>query len=197
MESFKLNNSDKLYLSTEDIAKILSINNKSARVSAARYFKKGFLIRLKRDLYITKENFSNLTENEIYMLANILQVPSYISLTTALGYYNISTQQQQNFIESIGQKRTKEVSVQNLKFTFTLIKKELYEGFTLNDNIFIAMPEKALFDAVYLTSLGKYNCDFDSINFKKINVKSFESYLYKTNDKTKYLWDKLCKTYKI
>lgn len=193
----KLNNSPKLILTSNDIANILDIKKESAKVSATRLNKKGSLIRIKKDLYITKTKFQYLTEEQFFQIANLLQTPSYISLTTALSYYNITTQQQRNFIESIALKRTKNVTINNIDFTYTLIKKNIYQGFELKNNFFIALPEKALADSIYLTSLKRYNCDFDAIDFNKININSVSNYLNNTNQKTILFWGKLCKTYKI
>jgi predicted transcriptional regulator of viral defense system len=197
MKIFELNNSKNLILSLKDIAELLSITKESAKVSASRYSKKGLLIRLKKDYYITKNRFENLKENEIYYFANNIQTPSYISLTTALSHYNISTQQQRNFIESISLKRSKSTTIHNIDFTFNKIKKELYCDFELLDNYFIATPEKALFDAIYLTSIKRYNCDFDCLNMKKIKKNKIEGYFEKANGLTKRLWQELCRRYKI
>jgi predicted transcriptional regulator of viral defense system len=134
---FQLNDSNKAILSLKDISEILSITRESAKVSASRYYKNNLLIRLKRDYYVTKERFDHLSETEIYFLANNIQIPSYISLLTALSHYNISTQQQRNFIESISLKRSKSVTIQNYDFTFNKIKEELYCDFELIYNYFI------------------------------------------------------------
>ena len=193
----KLNNSSKLILTTNDIAKILNIKKESAKVSAARLNKKDSLIRLKKDLYITKTKFQYLTEEQFFQIANLLQIPSYISLTTALSYYNISTQQQRNFIESIALKRSKSTIINKIEFTYSLVKENLYNGFELRDNFFIALPEKALADSIYLTSLKKYNCDFDAIDFKKVRTNKVYDYLKDTNKGTLSFWEKLCKIYMI
>jgi predicted transcriptional regulator of viral defense system len=197
MKIFELNNSKNLILSLKDISELLSITRESAKVSASRYSKNGLLIRLKKDYYITKNRFEHLKENEIYYCANSIQTPSYISLTTALSHYNISTQQQRNYIESISLKRSKAATIHNIDFTFKKIKKELYCDFELIDNYFIATPEKALFDAVYLTSIKRYNCDFDCLDMEKININIIEGYIEKENDLTKKLWQELCRRYKI
>ncbi len=192
-----LNSTGKLFLSSADIANILSINKESAKVTASRYQKKGILIRLKRDIYITGNKFSSLSETEIFRLANILQVPSYISLTSALSYYNITTQQQRNYIESVAVKRTKDFNIKGLQFTFTKIKEDFYTGFLLKNDFFIAKPEKAFADIVYLASLQRYSPDFPSINFGKLNKSVIAKYLSRTNNKTIAFWDGICRTYKI
>src|SRR5690606_21656661 len=167
MRVSELNNSNKLILSIDDISKTLSISKESAKVTANRYVNNNQLIRLKRNYYIISSKFAQLNEEELFRLANVIQVPSYISLTSALSYYNISTQQMQSVIESIAQKRTKNINVKNIAFRFVLIRKDLYINFISEKDFFIATPEKALADAVYLTSLSRYSCDFEAIDFSK------------------------------
>ncbi|MBM4176978.1 MAG: hypothetical protein FJ213_12535 [Ignavibacteria bacterium] len=197
MKYYKLAEAEKTLLGIDDIANTLVISRESAKVTASRYAAAGFLVRLKRDLYIPAEKLMRLKEEELFHIANIVQVPSYISLTTALSYYNVSAQQQQNFIESIQLKRTKTVKAKNIEFAYTKIKKEMYTGFDLLNDFFIALPEKAIADAVYLTAIGKYNCDFDAVDFKKIKKSRVEQFINLTNRRTKTFWGQLCKTYRV
>ncbi|MFN3694200.1 MAG: hypothetical protein ACK4UV_04250 [Ignavibacterium sp.] len=197
MKQNLLNKSNKIFLTVNDIANELSINKKSAKVTANRYTKSGSLIRVKRNLYITGSRFKELNESEIFQIANFIEVPSYISLTTALSYYGITTQQSQNVIESVSLKRTKTLTVKNIEFRFFKVKQSLYSGFIRTDNFFIAEPEKALADAVYLTSIGRYSLDFEAVNFKELKTKQIDAYLKKTNSLTIKFWNKLCKRFKI
>ena len=115
----------KLYFTYKDVAKVLSISSDSARVLCTRYVKKNYFIRLKRNFYILKEKWDNITLNQRLELANVLQVPSYISLMTALLFYEITTQIQQNFIESISLYRTSTKEVNGFIFNYSKIKKDL------------------------------------------------------------------------
>jgi predicted transcriptional regulator of viral defense system len=197
MRILDLNKISSLYFSTADIARILHISPESAKVTASRYTMNNLLIRLKKDIYILKDRLSFLTEKERFRLANIIQTPSYISLTTALSYYGLSTQQQQNFIESVAIKRTKSITVVNITFSYNIIKKELYNGFELQNDFFIALPEKALADAIYLTSIGKYRCDFHAIHFDKIDKQKVQTFLKNINRNTQLYWERLCKNFNI
>lgn len=197
MNTYKLNNNKKLILSIEDIAEILSISKESAKVTANRYVKQKLLIRIKKNLYITPVKFDNLKENEFFQLANYMQVPSYISFASALSYYNIYTQQLRGVIESAALKRSKTFNVDKIEFRFILVKTIFYTGFVTENNFFIAAPEKALADAVYLSSLGKYNLDFNAIDFGKISKSEVNEYIKLTNSRTKTFWDNLCKRYRI
>jgi predicted transcriptional regulator of viral defense system len=197
MRISELNNSNKLILSIDDVSKILSINKESAKVTANRYVQNEQLIRLKRNFYITPANYDKLNEEDFFRLANVIQVPSYISLTSALSYYNISTQQMQGVIESIALKRTKTIKVKNIEFRFLMIKKELYSDFVFENEFFIATPEKSLTDVIYLSSLSRYSCDFDAMDFNKINMTKVNQIIEQTNKKAKSFWETICKRYKI
>ncbi len=170
MKILKLNSIDKLYFGHEEISRVLGISLKSSMVSANRYVKKGMLVRIKRNIYVLKEKWKILGREEKYVLANLIQVPSYISLMTALGYYEITTQIQRDFIESVAVKRTKDVEVEEAIFNYTKISSGLYFGYKKENVFFIATPEKAFLDALYLKSLGRYSFDMDSIDFSKFDV---------------------------
>ncbi len=174
MKYLELNRIEKLYFGHEEIARILGISKESAKVAANRYVKKGILIRLKRNVYVLKDKWISLYREQKFILANVLQVPSYISLMTALDYYEITTQMQQDFIESIAVNRTKEQAVENTVFNFIKINKKLYFGFRKEKGFFIALPEKAFLDAIYLKSLGRYNFDRASLDVNKLNMDKFK-----------------------
>jgi len=169
MIRLKLNNINKSYFKYEDVARALGISNSSAMVTASRYTEAGILIRLKRNLYMLSEKWNTLNTDQLFGLANLLQVPSYVSLMTALSFYEITTQIQQGFIESIALKRTKSVNIKNTIFAYSKIKPELYIGFYRDKGIFIAKPEKAFLDALYLKMIGRYTFDLPSIDLSKLD----------------------------
>lgn len=185
MKFLKLHNIKKLYFGYEDIAVALGISLQAARVSANRYVNQGILLRIKRNIYILKENWKNLNQNQIFCLANLIQTPSYISLLTALSYYDISTQIQQNFIESIALKRTKRIEIENTIFNYSLINKNIYSGFIKNNDFFIALPEKAFSDAIYLYSLKRYAIDFSAIDFDRLDKSKLNDLIQLYPEKTK------------
>ncbi len=153
----------------EDIAKVLGISFASARVEASRFVKYGVIIRAKRNLYILREEWARLERNDFFVLANLLQTPSYVSLMSALDYYRITTQLQQGFVESVCIKRTKDVCIEEYLFNYTKIRRDLYFGFVRLRDFFIAKPEKAFLDALYLSLLGRYDFDLSSVDFEKLN----------------------------
>ncbi len=188
MKYFELQKINKLTFGHEDIARVLGIALPSARVTANRYVKQGLLIRIKRNLYILKERWETLDREQKFGVANLIQSPSYISLVTALEYYQLTTQMQQEYFESIGLKRSKQVEVETSVFIFAKIQPALYFGFRREQGVFIATPEKAFLDAVYLTSLGRYNFDSAAIDFDKLDPRLVREYAQEFPLKTqKYL----------
>ncbi len=169
MNLIKLRNIQKLYFGYEELGRTLGISMDSARVTASRYVKMGLLVRIKRNLYMLRESWNTATKEDKFMVANLGQTPSYISLMTALDYHDITTQVQRDFFESVVVQRTKTISVGGTVFRYSKISSNLYFGFEKKDGFFIATPEKALLDAVYLISYGRYSLDLSSIDSKNIN----------------------------
>lgn len=171
MKTSELNAINRLYFGCEDIARALAISPASARVSATRYVRLGLLMRLKRNTYVLMERWLAASREERFVLANLGQSPSYISLMSALDYYEITTQLQRGLIESVALKRTKEFSLNGSIFRYTKISRTLYFGFIRQKEFFIATPEKAFLDALYLMSFGRYALDLAAIDYAKLNRK--------------------------
>jgi hypothetical protein len=126
-------------------------------------------MRLKRNVYVLRERWQAASREERFVLANVGQVPSYISLMTALDYHNITTQMQRGVVESVVVKRTKEIPLNDSVFRYTKVSRPLYFGFIRQQDFFMATPEKAFLDAMYLMSFGRYALDFTAIDSDKLN----------------------------
>lgn len=165
----KLLKIQKPFFSLEDVAHALGLQPGSAAVLCSRYVKNGLLTRLKRGLYAPTERLAHLDRMELFRIANLLRVPSYISLLTALSYHGMTTQVQRGFFESISLKRTSRFEAGPFVFDYTKIRPDLYKGFEKMDGAFIALPEKALLDSFYLASIGRYSLDLSSLDLTRVN----------------------------
>jgi predicted transcriptional regulator of viral defense system len=183
----------RLFFTSQDVANLLGIKPSSAIVLCSRYVKKGLFIRLKKDFYVMKERWQRNFTSEYFQIANILQVPSYISLMTAFSFYEVTTQVQREFFESVCIKRTAKYEVDGVLFNFYKLKRELYFDFIKQGDFFIATKEKALLDAIYLYSFGKYSFDVSSINMTKIDLKKIKKLLIKYPKRTKRAFERICK----
>jgi len=152
-----------------DVAHALGIKLASAAVWCSRYVAKGLLTRVKRGFYVKTETLAQMGQTDLFQIANILQVPSYISLMTALSYYGITTQLQRDFFESISLKRSKAFKAGNITFRYMTIDPDLYKGFEKREGSFIALPEKAILDCFYFASMGRYALDVSSLDLTKVD----------------------------
>lgn len=180
----------KTLFTVDDVATYRNISSASARVYCSRRVKSADYIRLKNNQYILKTDWGQQTWAEQLKIANRIQVPSYISLLTALAFYELTTQIPIGRIESIAQTRTYSKAIEEVEFTYTTIARRLYFGFTKKNGLFIADPEKALADCVYLCSFGKYALDFTALDLTKMDRGKFDSILKKFPENTQKWWRK-------
>jgi predicted transcriptional regulator of viral defense system len=184
--------SRKICFTLDDVAQSLGIQTASARVLCSRYVRQGMLIRLKNGFYTTAWKWENLPRRDFFKIANILQVPSYISLMSALAYYELTTQAQRNYQESICLKRSIVYNVREAVFNYVKVQDRYYGDFVKTDGIFIATKEKAFMDAAYLYSFGKYKFDIDSLDMKKLDIKKLKSIMKIYPQKTRETVNRLC-----
>jgi len=184
--------SRKPYFTLGDVAQTFSLQTASARVLCSRYVRQGLLVRFKNNLYTTVWKWEGLTRQDLFKIANVLQVPSYISLMTALAYYDVTTQAQNNYQESVCLKRSVAYNVREAVFSYIKLQNRFYGDFIKKDGVFIATKEKAFLDAAYLFSFGKYKFDVDSLDMKKLELRKLKSLLSVYPNKTKETVKRLC-----
>lgn len=119
------------------------------------WIKRKYLEEIKRGIY----KISDYEIKEPFILANFIYSPSYISLETALNYYSIIPDIP--FVTtSVTLNKTKTFKIKNYgSFSYSKVKPALFFGFKtiLTEKKYsynIALPEKALFDYLYLKGKG-------------------------------------------
>jgi len=172
-------------------------NRQSVKNQLSDWVTKGYLLRLKRNLYFLCE--AELKEE--FILANKLYKPSYVSLESALNCYGIIPDVP-FAVTSATIKKTQEFKNQFGLFLYRTLKPDLFFGWQeikVGENQFynIAKPEKAFFDFLYLNqnSFGKnfpqeerfsLPANFNWQQFKKytnlIKTKKFKKLVRKVYD---------------
>ncbi|MEZ4692422.1 MAG: hypothetical protein R2837_00005 [Aliarcobacter sp.] len=112
-----------------------------------------------------------IDENLLFMFANMIYEPSYISLESALAYYQFIPESVLS-ITSISTLKTKSFNTDFGNITYRSIKPKImfgYENITISQNIKfkIAKLEKAILDYLYLNSTIKTIEDFESLRWNK------------------------------
>ncbi len=144
----------------------LTKNTKTLKVQISHWNKKGLIVPIRRGLYLLNKD-DRVFEPSCFYLANQIFIPSYISLESALSYYGLIPEFV-GYTTSITTRKTSKFKNQFGVFTYQHISPKNFNGFQtiteLNDlKVFIAVPEKALVDFVYL-NMHKFS-DKDSLVF--------------------------------
>jgi len=136
------------FLTLSSLQALFNLTRESTRTTASRLVKKGILWRIGRDLYAVAGR-----KHSIFSLANALFQPSVISLETALNYWGIIVQVPQiNFSVALG---SNQIIVDNTEFVYRRIAASLFHfGQKKIDDFYIAEPEKAFLDSLYMQSKG-------------------------------------------
>ena len=159
----KLESLGKTYFTIQELKKFYNNKKSSLKNLLSRWSKEELIFPLSNGCYcfdIEKLDYLNH--------ACSLIKPSYISFEYALNYYGIIEQISQ-VITLATTKRHKFIYSGPYIYEYTKIKKELFFGSEKIDKYYMALPEKALLDTVYLLSRNKRLVDLGNINSKKIN----------------------------
>lgn len=163
--------------SVHQLGKQLGLADSTVDTYISRFLKYKEILQLKKGLYTSSDFFS---KNKIdisysFYLANIIRTPSYVSLWSALQFYNLTTEAIYS-ITSVTPKVTRNYITKAGSFTYKSIKKELFSNFSLMQgkttderptklDFFIASPAKALFDLLYFKTR-----QFRGVRFEDVKV---------------------------
>lgn len=153
----------------------LTDKTNTLRRQVNEWVKKGYILELKRGMYTLADDERAIAVSPYY-LANHIYSPSYISLESALSFYNLIPEKV-HAITSITSKKTFTITNKKGHFIYHNIKQNSYNGFeSLHDEnnqmFFIASPEKALADFLYLRcrTIKKYKKDVFDKSFRFQNL---------------------------
>ena len=124
------------------------------RLQLSRWVKTGKLIQIRKGLYTSAQPYRKVVPHP-FVLANAMKKASYISLQSSLGYYGMIPEHVP-IVTSVTTQRPEQVDISLGQFVFRHIKKSWFHDYRQvdlgsNQKAFIAIPEKALMDLVYLT----------------------------------------------
>lgn len=134
----------------------------TARVRINYYIKKNKLYRIRKGFYSKDKNYDK------YELATKICTPSYISFETVLGQSGITFQYySQIFVASY---LTRELKVNGQIYLLKRMKDSILTnqiGIEAKDNYYIAFPERAFLDVIYLNK-DYYFDNLSPLNWDKV-----------------------------
>lgn len=128
------------------------------RNQLTRWQDKGLIIQLKRGVYVLNKDDRKINPSRFFF-ANQLLWPSYVSLESALGYYGLIPEAVAD-VTSVTSKKTSRFKNKLGQFIYQHVKPAAFKGYgSFKDEagmaVFIAEPEKAVVDFLYL-NLNKF-----------------------------------------
>ena len=143
------------------ISDIRKIDPKFYSPRLSEWQRKGYIKKLRRGYYM----FSDMSLNEemLFLIANYLYAPSYVSLESALSYYGLIPEGVYS-ITSISSKKTARFRTPIADFTYRKVRSSLLFGYHLQKirgrGYKIAEMEKAVLDYLYLNPKIANEADF-------------------------------------
>ncbi|MCH8215255.1 MAG: type IV toxin-antitoxin system AbiEi family antitoxin domain-containing protein [Planctomycetes bacterium] len=124
------------------------------RLQLSRWAKAGKLLQLKRGLYVLAEPYRRVNPHP-FVLANEIKRASYVSLHSALWHFGLIPEHVPT-VTSVTTQRPERLETPLGRFVFRHIKRDWFYGcewveLGSGQSAFVATPEKALLDLVYLT----------------------------------------------
>jgi len=177
-----------LVFSTLDIKKI-DFEFHNQRLS--EWQEKGYIKKITKEHYVFSD--TEINESLLFLVANKIYSPSFISFEMAFSYYNLIPEAVYA-ITSASSKKTNHFKTSLADFIYRSIKPELMFGYKLVEyqgHYFkIAKIEKALLDYFYINSQLKTENDFTETRlnaevFKnRVNISKLREYLKRFNNKS-------------
>lgn len=127
---------------------IRAVDPKFDRRRLSEWQNKEYISKVSKGLYIF--NDFDVTEDILFRIANKLYRPSYISLESALSYYQLIPEITYG-VTSVSTRRTYRFDTPVTHFAYRSIARHLFFGYVVIDNTTkLATLEKALLDFFYL-----------------------------------------------
>lgn len=159
----------------------------AARKLLERYTQKRIFSRPKNGLYVFNENRPSL-----WMLANKIYAPSYISMETALSYYGIIPETVYT-VTSMTSKITRNFEFEENNFLYRKIKRAAFTGYgpvvVNKETVLLAEPEKALADYLYFVFLKNIGLN-ERLRWRKIKKSNLFRYIKIFDNKKFERWAK-------
>lgn len=129
-------------------------NMRDVRPQLSRWVKAGRLIQLRKGLYTLAQPYRKVAPHP-FVIANAMRKASYVSLQSALAFHGMIPEHVPSVMSTTTQ-RPEQVDTALGRFLFRHIKKDWFHGYRQAElgqgqKAFVAIPEKALLDILYLT----------------------------------------------
>ena len=163
-------NLNKSFYTKRDLEVITKLSEKRLKLLVGELLNLGIIEKVTKDVYVVFYSYYQIEE-----IASTLYLPNYLSFESVLARYDVLNQIPY-IITFATIKQSKNIVVAKRQIEFIQIPKDLFWGYVVSGNIYVAEPEKAFLDLVYIASIKNYQIDMDEINLKRLSKKILLEY---------------------
>ncbi len=149
------------------------------KVFLKRFKDSGVVVPVVRGMYaLTKDHL------DIEKIATQHYYPSYVSFESALSKYGIMNQGLYGLTLATT-RHSKKITLAGVSCEYSKLKEDLFFGFNLIGDTYIAEPEKAFLDMLYLISLGKRSKNYSEWYLDNLDKTKIKEYVKPFNKSVK------------
>jgi predicted transcriptional regulator of viral defense system len=161
---------DKPYFSPADLEKLLGQKRPALYVTLNRLVRYGVLVRLRQGVYQVTLRVADLPR-----IANQLVYPSYLSFESALSRYGILSQVPY-VLTFATTHRSRGLTLGDTMVEFRQLKRDLFFGYMMEGGLYVAEPEKALLDQLYMVTRGLSSLTLDELDLSSLDPERLRTY---------------------
>jgi predicted transcriptional regulator of viral defense system len=154
----------KSWFTIAEMQKITALSRPSLRVFLSRWTRSGRLERIGPGLYRLPGTAVNLEQ-----LGTASCFPSYVSFESALSKHGILSQLPY-VLTFATTHRSRRLRVLNTELQYRHLRPDLFFGYEQQPGVYIALPEKALLDQLYMVTLGRASLDPATLNLAPLRL---------------------------
>ncbi len=173
----QINKIPKKYYSLTDLKKVSQLGGESLKVALSRLIKNNLLFKLAPAMFTVDPS---LVDWEKFALE--AYGPSYLSCEWILAKNGILSQKTYS-PTMVTSKRSRVIKNENMVLIYHHLKPELFFGYTLEQGLLEAEPEKAFLDLLYLSLRGYAKFDQEEMNLDLLDKIKLKKYLKRFENK--------------
>lgn len=160
-----------------EMVSVLGGNKRTLQNELTLWQKQGKVHALRRGVYTLNED-DRRASLPVFLISNILYTPSYVSLESALNHWGLIPEAVKQTTAVTVSKTT---AFENFygRFLYRTLKKEYFFGFETfrmaGALIYLALPEKAILDKIYLDEAFRPRVDYFLENLRFQNFENLKS----------------------
>jgi predicted transcriptional regulator of viral defense system len=165
-----LSSTPKAFYTVADLEKITGLDRKSLYVSLYRWVNRGVLERAAKNIYVVPNQTVKLEA-----IAGQVYFPSYLSFESALSRFGILNLVPYS-LSFATTRKTKSLTLLGRSIVYRHLNQSLFFGFSLEEGLYVAEPEKAFLDLVYFSSFGKGSIPREELDLRSLSKKTLTLY---------------------